>query len=92
MTRALLLMLPLLLLLASSCAPKPMPDELRRGPLAYLEEGKTTREAVVLRLGTPTTDFEKGRILTYRISQNSSNGGGIAVHPRQSGLGVPQTV
>jgi hypothetical protein len=63
-------------------------DELRQGPLSYLQEGKTTREEAILRLGVPSADFEKGRILTYRIAQSGDD---IIVQSRQSlGEGVPQ--
>jgi hypothetical protein len=87
--RVLLLMLSPLLT-ASGCVPKaPTPDELRLGPLNYLQEGTTTREQALLKLGVPSADFEKGRILTYRLAV--APGGAITPRPRQPGLGVPQS-
>jgi hypothetical protein len=88
-TRLLLIVLAIFLLaLLSACAKNLKPDQVMQGPLNYLQEGKTTREEALLHLGTPTADFEKGRILTYRIGQDGE--GGIFVRPRQAGLGVPQ--
>ena len=88
MTRRLLLLPVLLLGLLSACAKNLKPDEVMQGPLNYLLEGKTTREEALLHLGTPTADFEKCRIMTYRIAQDGE--GGIFVRPRQAGLDVPQ--
>jgi hypothetical protein len=75
------------LALTSGCGPKTLTvDELRLGPLSYLQEGKTTREEVLLKLGVPSADFEAGRILTYRIAQNAQ--GGITARPRQGGVSL----
>ena len=41
------------------------PEESHTGILAFLQEGRTTREEVLLRLGTPNGQFEGERILTY---------------------------
>jgi outer membrane protein assembly factor BamE (lipoprotein component of BamABCDE complex) len=35
------------------------------GLLDAIQEGRTTRQEVLLRLGTPSSTFEAGRILTY---------------------------
>jgi hypothetical protein len=44
------------------------------GPLAFLEEGRATREDVLLRLGTPNAHFEGDRILTYAFWAFSPRG------------------
>ena len=36
--------------------------------IAFLKAGETTRETVLLRLGTPSSQFEQGRLLTYQIT------------------------
>ncbi len=38
--------------------------------LDFLQDGKTTREAVYLQLGEPSGVFEAGRILTYRLAED----------------------
>jgi hypothetical protein len=45
---------------------------LHTGSLAFLEDGKTTREAVLWRLGTPSAHFEGDRILTYGVWKSSA--------------------
>lgn len=47
---------------------------LHTGSLAFLEDGKTTREMVLLHLGTPSTHFEGDRILTYGVWKSSAGG------------------
>lgn len=39
--------------------------EIHTGKLAFLVEGTTTREDVLLHLGTPNAHFEGERVLTY---------------------------
>ena len=41
------------------------PEAVRDGYLPFIEDGKTTREQVLLKLGVPSAQFEGGRILTY---------------------------
>lgn len=50
------------------------PAELQGAWLAFLVDGRTTREEVLLRLGTPNAHFEGERILTYAFSRTSENG------------------
>lgn len=50
------------------------PAELQAEWLAFLVDGKTTREEVLLRLGTPSAHFEGERILTYAFSRSSTGG------------------
>jgi hypothetical protein len=45
-----------------------------RDLLAFIEDGATTREEVVLRLGQPSASFEGDRILTYRIGEHATQG------------------
>jgi hypothetical protein len=40
--------------------------------LNFLEDGMTTREEVILKLGQPSHAYEAERILTYRIGNNDS--------------------
>ena len=53
----------------TACASEPMhveePDVSQA--VAFLEEGQTTREDVLLKFGAPAARFEDGRILTYRL-------------------------
>ncbi len=37
-----------------------------------IQDGKTTRQQVVLKFGTPAAEFEQGRILTYRLEQDDA--------------------
>lgn len=49
-------------------SPVPLPEALQlleSGALRGLDPGRTSRQAVILQLGTPTATFEDGRILTY---------------------------
>lgn len=65
------------------------PSFLHIGSLAFLEDGKTTREAVLLRLGTPSAHFEGDRILTYGVWKSSAGGWirrGRSLAPSQKGL------
>ncbi len=50
------------------------PAELQAEWLAFLVDGKTTREEVLLRLGTPSAHFEGERIITYAFSRSSTGG------------------
>src|SRR5262249_25407862 len=42
--------------------------------LDFLEEGKTPKETVLLKLGQPSAVMESGRILTYRIGLEPHRG------------------
>lgn len=64
-----LLVLALVLLGTLGCiepgvAPEKV-QELRTGSLDFLVVGRTTREEVLVRFGTPSARFEGDRILTY---------------------------
>ena len=66
---------PALVLLALACTPPTLqpgdPALLRLGPLAFLQDGRTTREEVLLSLGTPSAHFEGDRVLTYALWNTS---------------------
>lgn len=68
-TRALPLILCLPLAFGIGCAdPAVMQEKTRAfesGLLSSIQDGQTTRQEVLLRLGTPSASFEGGRILTY---------------------------
>lgn len=79
--------------LFSGCAtPEVRPVELaevREAPLvSFIRDGATTREEVLLRLGTPAASFENDRILAYQI--RSREDGTLAVFwPRRLELDLP---
>ncbi|NWJ40933.1 MAG: hypothetical protein HXX12_08170 [Geothrix sp.] len=68
-SRALLLALPIGLALGVGCVDPGVVQEKARafeaGLLEPIQDGRTTRQEVLLRLGTPSAAFEGGRILTY---------------------------
>ncbi|HJV89719.1 MAG TPA: hypothetical protein VJ623_05385 [Holophagaceae bacterium] len=49
-------------------------QEFQQGVLGFLEEGRTTRQEVLLRLGTPASAFEGERILTYDFVRQADGG------------------
>jgi hypothetical protein len=50
----------------------------------FLEDGKTSKQMVILKLGQPSGTFEGERILTYRIGRDEK---GYLVLDRQARLG-----
>ncbi|WP_257306946.1 hypothetical protein [Geothrix campi] len=66
------------------------------GLLGSIQDGQTTRQEVLLRLGTPSSAFEGGRILTYDFAANlggeweRAGGGQVSEwaypHPRAASL------
>ena len=76
--------------LASGCAtpklvPVPPEDMMRTDLLAFIRDGVTTREEALVRLGTPSAQFEGQRILTYQIRMDESREAHV-VWPRRSEL------
>jgi hypothetical protein len=68
-----------LISLAAGCAPglHPTPatdTEIAQGPLAFLHDGSTTKEDVILTLGAPAAVFESEKILTYRFRHTREEG------------------
>ncbi|RMF94589.1 MAG: hypothetical protein D6727_12500 [Gammaproteobacteria bacterium] len=63
----------------------PADQVIRADLLSFLQDGVTTREQVLLKLGSPSMQFEQQRILTYQIRIDSD---GIAhvFWPRRSEL------
>lgn len=57
----------------TSCATPPIPGA-SQDLLKFLHIGKTTREAVLLKLGQPSAAFEQEKILTYRLGEDTSQG------------------
>jgi hypothetical protein len=77
----LMLALSCLVMLEGGCAPHEMNvTELGHGPLAFLADGVTTREQVLLKLGHPSAQFEGQRILTYRVRQSGPNDVQVSEH------------
>jgi outer membrane protein assembly factor BamE (lipoprotein component of BamABCDE complex) len=69
------LVLAVALALAGCASPPPPPGQvLASESLAFLVDGKTTREDVTLRLGLPSRTFESDRIVLYRIGWNAERG------------------
>jgi len=68
-TRVRFLVLALGLALASGCVDPGVMQERTRafesGLLGPIQEGRTTRQEILLHLGAPSAAFEGGRILTY---------------------------
>ncbi len=70
-----LFFLPFLLI---ACAQFYVNDiELQQKCLAFLEDGKTDREEIVLRLGRPESQFENGRIWIYGVYEMLLNEEGL---------------
>src|SRR5256885_1516328 len=60
---------------ASRLHPTPATEqELGQGPLAFLRDGSTTKEEVILHLGAPAAVFESEKILTYRFRHTREEG------------------
>ena len=63
----------LILLLLSGCAEtklQTLDDSVLQQQLALLEDGKTTKQDILLKFGIPSCQFEGERILTYRLRFN----------------------
>jgi outer membrane protein assembly factor BamE (lipoprotein component of BamABCDE complex) len=63
----------MILLLLSGCAEtrlQTVDDATLQQQLALLEDGKTTKEDILLKFGIPSSQFEGERILTYRLRFN----------------------
>jgi hypothetical protein len=78
------IVLPSLVLLAlGACASTPVgkPDLLD-----FIEDGRTTREEVLLALGDPSAAYEGERILTYRLGRD--DGGYFPLEKAQGFLSV----
>jgi len=63
----------LLILLLSGCAEtklQTVDDSILQQRLALLEDGKTTKEDILIKFGIPSSQFEGERILTYRLRFN----------------------
>ena len=60
----------LLLPLGPGCAgqrPTPQVEQIEQTHLPFIEDGATSREQALLRLGIPSGQFEGERILTWRL-------------------------
>ena len=84
MTLAAYLLLPLLVGCAttSPLAEKTAEKSAEKTFLESLEDGKTSKQMVILKLGQPSGTFEGERILTYRIGKDEH---GYSVLDRQAG-------
>jgi hypothetical protein len=60
-------------LVAACAGPVPIRGA-RPDLLAFLIDGQTRREEVLLTLGQPSGSFEKEQILTYRVGHDSEQG------------------
>ena len=66
-----------MVILGGCVAVPPTPAEFEQKSLAYLQDGKSTREDLLLRLGEPSGQFESQRILTYRMYSDSNGKSGV---------------
>ena len=49
-------------------------DDIENAPvIAFIKDGVTTRQQVLLNLGTPSAQFEGERILTYQLRADSED-------------------
>ena len=82
------------LLACVGCVSQPAPlatPEQQHAAVPFVELGDTTREQLLLRLGTPTWSFEGGRILTWRLEHDGEHVRPVlrsATMPQLDGLGV----
>ena len=84
MTPAAYLLLPLL---ASCATTSPVAERIAEKTfLEFLEDGKTSKQAVLLKFGQPSGTFQGERILTYRIGRDEK---GFFMLDRQTGAPVP---
>jgi len=63
----------LIILLLSGCAEtrlQTVDDSILQQQLALLEDGKTTKQDILLKFGIPSSQFEGEKILTYRLRFN----------------------
>jgi hypothetical protein len=63
----------LILLLLSGCAEtrlQTLDDSMVQQQLGLLEDGKTTKQDILLKFGIPSAQFEGEKILTYRLRFN----------------------
>jgi hypothetical protein len=67
-----LLLVMLLAGLLVGCATTTLPADPHL--LDFLQDGQSTKETVVLKLGQPSAVLESGRILTYRVGQEKNRG------------------
>ena len=78
----------LLLPLLASCATTSPPVEkiAEKAFLEFLEDGKASKQMVILKLGQPSGTFEGEKIVTYRIGKDEQ---GYFVVDRQGSTPVP---
>lgn len=73
--------------IVQGCAPglisKP---ELLRDQLGFLEVGKTTEQEVLARMGEPTNRYEGGKVLTYRLREDTRD----RFHPPSNETSTPE--
>jgi hypothetical protein len=61
-----------LLLAACTSYVAPVKDSATLEQFAFLQQGRTTRDEVLARLGTPSVTYEDGRIASYPIYRTKS--------------------
>jgi outer membrane protein assembly factor BamE (lipoprotein component of BamABCDE complex) len=65
----------LILLVLSGCAEtglQTVDDSILQQQLSLLEDGKTTKQDILLKFGIPSSQFEGERIFTYRLRFNTN--------------------
>jgi hypothetical protein len=64
----------LLLLAFAGCMAAPVIPGASPDLLKFLQDGASTREQIMLRLGQPSATYEQEKILTYRVGENKAQG------------------
>jgi len=65
----------LILLVLSGCAEtrlQTVDDSILQQQLSLIEDGKTTKQDILLKFGIPSSQFEGERIFTYRLRFNTN--------------------
>ena len=65
------------------------PHEIEQKWLPFLEDGRTTKEDVLVKFGLPSAQFEGERILTYRLMIDENEG--PIVVAREAHIFVPRS-
>jgi hypothetical protein len=63
----------------------PSPRQFQDKFLDFVQDGSSTREQILLRLGMPAATFEASRILTFRVGPDV--GGAVANYARETHAG-----
>jgi hypothetical protein len=75
----------LVLLIAGCATPvQPVAGSEVATKFGFLQEGKTTRQQIIERMGAPRAEFEKDRVLTYWVFENQHGKMDVGTPPKSS--------